>query len=224
MRYLYIIIIFIAFNFILQNAYAQILNWKTTENTQHIVSANLGLDYSLSYGIGYGYKLNTKKPIIMNANFSMPSGETLFDDFKTKLGGQILLFNRANLRGVLAMNGIYRRHETKLLRLQNFGSELKGSFGYYKPKWFIAGEAGFDKAIITHFKHSQEFRENVYADVVDGWYGPTTGGNVSFGLQTGYSFRKTDLTFNLGMVKTQNFKTTTLIPFYLTVGYNYKIN
>ena len=26
--------------------------------------------------------------------------------------------------------------------------------GYYQRKWFVAGEAGFDKAIVTHFKHS----------------------------------------------------------------------
>jgi len=223
MKKLNIIIAFIAFVFCIQKVNAQIINWNTVGNTKHIINANFGLDYSLSYGIGYGYTLNTKLPIVINANFSMPAGETLFDDFKTKIGGQILLLNTANFRGAVAIHGIYRRHETELVRLQNFGSEMKGTFGYYKSKWFVAAEVGFDKAIVTHFKHSQEFRENVYAEVADGWYEPATGGNFSYGLQTGYSFKKTDLTLSLGKVISQDFKTAPLLPFYLNLGFNYRL-
>jgi len=223
MKKLNIIIAFIAIVFCIPKVNAQIINWNTVGNTKHILNANFGLDYSLSYGIGYGYKLNTKLPLIINANFSMPSGEKLFDDFKTKIGGQILLLNTSNFRGAVAIQGIYRRHETELVRLQNFGSEMKGTFGYYKSKWFVAAEVGFDKAIVTHFKHSQEFRENVYAEVVDGWYEPGTGGNFSYGLQTGYSFKKTDVTLNLGKMISQDFKTAPLLPFYLNLGFNYRL-
>lgn len=224
MNKLKIIISFIAFVFCIQKVNAQIINWNTVGNTKHILNANFGLDYSVSYGIGYGYKLNTKLPIVINANFSMPSGETLLDDFKTNIGGQILLLNKSNFRGAAAIHGIYRRHETELVRLQNFGSEVKGTFGYYKSKWFVAAEAGFDKAIVTHFKHSQEFREDVYAEVVDGWYEPATGGNFSCGLQTGYSFKKTDLTLSVGKVISQDFKTAPLLPFYANLGLNYRLS
>ncbi|MDO1451367.1 hypothetical protein Q0590_34145 [Rhodocytophaga aerolata] len=224
MKKVTIILIFIAFVFCLPKVNAQLINWNTMGSTQHIINANVGLDYSVSYGIGYGYKPNTKLPIIMDANFSMPSGKTLFDDFKTKIGGQMLLLDISNFRGALALYGMYRRQETELVRLQNFGSDMKATFGYYKSKWFVAAEAGFDKAVVTHFKHSQAFREKVYADVADGWYEPATGGNFSYGLQTGYSFKKTDLTLALGKRISQDFKTAPFLPLYVNLGLNYRLS
>ena len=62
------------------------------------------------------------------------------------------------------------------MTLANFGSDLSSTIGYYKPKWFVATEVGFDKAIVTHFKHSDLFKEH-FPDVKDGWYEPATGGN-----------------------------------------------
>lgn len=207
----------------LTNIHAQTLNWHALDSTKHIINGSLGLDHSVSYGVGYGYKLNTKLPIVLSTNFSMPSGENIFDDFKTKIGGQICLFNKSNFVGSFSIFGIYRRYETKLVRLQNFGTDMKVAFGYYKPKWFASAEMGLDKAIVTHFKHSQEFKDHVYAYVVDGWYEPSTGGNFYYGVSTGYSLSKADITLTLGRVLSQDFKTTPFLPFYLNVGFNYKI-
>jgi len=208
--------------FIYQKGMAQTVNWNALEDTKHIITAGIGWDYSVSYNLGYAYQLKTKVPVILNVNFSIPSGEKLLDDLKTKIGGQILLLNKTNWKGSIALNGIYRRYENPLVRLQNFGSELKGTFGYYKQKWFVAGEVGFDKAIVTHFKHSETFKETIFSNVKDGWFEPATGGNFMYGIQTGYSLKKSDITFNMGMVTTEDFKTTPLIPYYLMFGYNHR--
>ncbi|MGF1924733.1 MAG: hypothetical protein ACQUHE_11185 [Bacteroidia bacterium] len=208
----------------LQSIKAQTLNWSSIEDSKHILNIGLGWDYSMSYNIGYAHRLPTRAPLLLHANFSIPSGENLLDDFKTKLGAQIVLLNKSSLKGSITLNGIYRRTENTLVRLQNFGSELKGAFGHYRPNWFLAAEISFDKAIVTHFKHSNLFKANAYQGVKDGWYDPAAGGNVSYGLQTGYSFGKSDVTLNLGMVKTEDFKSNPLIPFYLMFGYNFRIN
>ncbi len=100
---------------------------------------------------------------------------------------------------------------------------MTGVIGYYKPKWFVAGEVGFDKAIVTHFKHSENFI-NDFPNTQDGWYEPSTGGNFHYGIQTGYSFKNSDLTLTIGNFITQDFKTTPLIPYYFKLGYNYRIN
>ncbi len=116
---------------------AQTLNWNTVENTRHIVTIGMGWDYSLSYHVGYAYNLNIELPLVLATNFSVPSGETLLDDFKAKIGGQIVLLDRSNIKGTVMLNGIYRRFESPMVRLQNFGGEMKGSFGYYKSNWFV---------------------------------------------------------------------------------------
>ena len=203
--------------------FSQTLNWASLDSTAHMLNAGFGLDYSVSYGVGYGYKLNTKLPIVLNANFTVPSCKNALDDFKTKIGGQVCLFNKSNFAGSISLFGIYRNYQTQLVRLQNVGSDLKGTFGYYKKSWFIATETGFDKAIVTHFKHSNEFKNEIYSDVADGWYEPATGGNFYYGLQGGYSFKKLDMTINIGKVVSQDFKTSPFLPFYLNLGVNYRI-
>lgn len=223
MKTIKLLIVFALSFYIFQRAEAQTVNWDALENTRHIISPAVGWDYSISYSLGYGYQLKTKVPIVLITNFSIPSGENLLDDFKTKIGGQVLLLNTSNLKGGITIKGIYRRYENPLVRLQNFGSEMKGTLGYYKPRWFVAGEFGFDKAIVTNFEHSELYRETIYGDAKNGWYQPATGGNFLYGLQTGYSFKKADITLNFGKVMTQDFMTTPLIPFYLRLGYNHKI-
>ncbi len=121
------------------------------------------------------------------------------------------------------MNGIFRRYENPLIRFLNFGAETKGTIGYYKPKWFAAAETGFDKAVITHFKHTNAYREAIYLHAKDGWYDPATGGHFYYGLQAGYSFKKIDITLNVGKVLSQDLKTMPLIPYYLMLGCNFRL-
>lgn len=216
------IVLVASFLFSLQLLNAQIFNWNAVENTRHIVNIGVGLDYSVSYNAGYSYKLNTKTPVVLTTSFSLPSGELILDDFKSKIGGQLLIINNPHFKGGVAINGIFRRFENPLVRLLNFGSETKANFGYYGLKWFIAAEIGFDKAIVSHFKHSDYYKENYYEDVKDGWYEPSTGGNLQYGLQTGYSFKKSDITLSLGKVVAQDFKTNPTLPFYMGLGYNFR--
>ena len=204
--------------------FSQNINWENLKNEEkHILNVNAGWEYSLVFGIGYGYKLDTKIPIIIEASYSFPSGETIFDDFKTKIGGRINIYQINNFRFNTSIHGSYRRTENPLVVLQNFGCEVSNNIGYYKPKWFVAGEFGFDKAIVTHFKHSDIYKE-VYPDVKNGWYEPSTGGNFNYGIQGGYSFNRSDITLRLGKVITQDFENSPLIPFYAQLGYNLKLN
>lgn len=204
--------------------FSQNINWANLKKEEkHILNINSGWEYSFIFGIGYGYKLESKTPIILDASYSFPSGKTVFDDFKTKIGGQINFYQINNLRFNASIYANYRRTENPLVVLQNFGSQISTTIGYYKPKWFVAGEIGFDKAIVTHFKHTAIYRE-VYPDVKNGWFEPTTGGNFNFGIQGGYSFNRSDITIRAGKVMTEDFKTTPLIPFYIQLGYNYKLD
>ncbi|RYU93558.1 hypothetical protein [Emticicia agri] len=203
-------------------SYAQTLNWANLQKEQrHIASLAIGLDYSLTLSVGYGYQLKTNFPIVVGAEYAMPSGKNLGDDFKTKVGGQVRWFRVGDFRFSTKVQGIFRRYENNYVRLNNFGADFSGVIGYYKPKWFLAGEVGFDKAIVTHFKHTEAMKENFAAK--DGWYNPATGGNFYYGLQSGFSWRSHDLILKAGKIITQDFRTTPLLPFYAQIGYNLKI-
>ena len=198
---------------------AQQINWRNLQdNKPHIVNVYMGWDYSTVAGIGYGQKLKTKLPVVLNMEYSFPFGENIFDDFKTKLGGQAEVLKMDNFSVSVKAYGIFRRYENDLVRLVDFGSEFSTNFGYYKTNWYIAGEFGFDKAIATNIKNTDEMK-TMYPDVQDGWYVPT-GGNFNFGIVSGYSFKSNDLYVKIGKSMTQDFKTTPAVPYYLQIGYN----
>ncbi|GAB3523564.1 hypothetical protein [Emticicia fontis] len=215
---LFIILYLISINF----SYAQTINWASLQKEQrHITSLDIGLDYGVTLSLAYHYQLKTALPIIIGAEFSLPSGNNIGDDFKTKVGGQIRWIHLGDFQLSTKIQGVFRRFENNYVRLNNFGSDFSGIIGYYQPKWFLASEVGFDKAIVTHFKHTDLMKENFAAK--DGWYSPATGGNFYYGLQSGFSWRCHDLTLKAGKIITQDFKTEPLLPFYLQVGYNLKL-
>lgn len=203
-------------------SHAQTLNWASLQKEQrHVGSVNIGLDYGVTFGLAYGYQLKTAIPIIIGGEYSLPSGKNIGDDFKTKVGGQIRWIRVGDFHFSTKVQGVFRRFENNYVRLNNFGSDLSGVIGYYKPKWFLAGEVGFDKAIVTHFKHPDLMKENFATK--EGWYNPATGGSFYYGVQSGFSWRSHDLTLKAGKVITQEFKTEPLLPFYVQLGYNLKI-
>jgi hypothetical protein len=204
-------------------SFSQTLNWAGLKKDQkHISNINAGVEHGVIFGAGYGYQLKSRLPVVLNAEYSFPGGQKLFDDFKTKIGGQVQFYKTGNFDFSAKFYGVFRRYESDFTRLLNFGTDLSATAGYYKSKWFVAGEAGFDKAIVTHFKHSDRYKA-IYPLVKDGWYEPSTGGNFYYGLQTGYSFRKTDIYIKAGKIITQDFKTLPLIPFSFQLGINRKI-
>lgn len=86
--------------------------------------------------------------------------------------------------------------------------------------WFIAGEAGFDKAIVTHFKHFKhsESYKAVYPGVKDGWYEPASGGNFVYGLKGGFSGKNTDFYLQGGRIISQDLQTKPVLPVYIQLG------
>jgi hypothetical protein len=202
---------------------AQSLNWRNLEKGNlHIINVNAGWDYGMTAGLGYGRKLPIKLPLVLNVDYSAPFGEKVFDDFKARLGGQAELYRWRNFSVSAKMNAVFRRYQDEMAQLSSFGSEFSTTVGYYKPKWFAAGEFGFDKAIATHIRNSDIMKAN-YPGIKNGWYVPTAG-NFFFGILTGYSFRNNDLYLRAGKEMTQHGKESNSLPVYLQLGFNMKFS
>ncbi|NIF04473.1 hypothetical protein F3J23_03370 [Chryseobacterium sp. Tr-659] len=200
---------------------AQTVNWAALNEEKHLLNANVGAEYGAIIGLGYGYKFGGMFPMITGVEFSVPLGDTLLDDFKVKAGTNIRWVKISDFQLSTRVQGVFRRFENENAAILNFGLDMAGVIGYYRPKWFIGGEAGFDKAIVTHFKHSGHYKE-IYPGVKDGWYEPATGGNFYYGLQGGYSFTRQEIYLKVGNIISQDFKTKPHLPFFAQIGYNYK--
>ena len=218
------ILLIIAFSFSKNKMYAQAINWENiSKQNEHLVHANAGTEYGITAGLGYHRLIAVKRfPLWIGGECSIPSGNQLADDFKVRLGAQIRIAALNHFQFSARIQGISRRYHNQSVRLFNFGSDFAGTFGYYRKNWFLGAEAGFDKAIITNFKHSEWYKRNIYNNVQDGWYEPATGGNFYYGLQGGFSMKKIDITIKAGKILQQDFKSQPLLPFYGQLGVNFK--
>jgi len=203
---------------------AQSINWAGTQKTaDRLAYLNFGYDFGLTTQIGYAHKLKTVKPIWLSLDYSMPMGKSLTDDFKTRIGGQMVLFEKSSFILSTEVRANFRRHENKFVRMASFGSEISGTIGYYKPKWHVAFNLGFDKSIVTHLKHSESLIEN-YASIQDGWYIPS-GGHWNYGLQVSKSLNKrTYVNMDIGNLNAQGKDENALLPIYFNLGLNRMIN
>lgn len=218
-------IIIIAVFSVLQNkTLAQVLNWENiSKQNKHLIHINSGAEYGITAGIGYHRLVPVKKfPLWLGGEFSMPLGNKLADDFKLKLDLQIRFAAFNYFQFSARVQGVSRRYHNQSVILFNFGSDFAGTLGYYRKHWFLGTEAGFDKAIVTHFKHSNWYKKNIYDNAQDGWYEPATGGNFYYGFQGGFCMKKTDITIKAGRISQQDFKSQPLLPFFGQLGVNFR--
>lgn len=202
-------------------AEAQVFNWESEQGKQ-IVNMNIGSEYGIVGAVSYAHKVESKRfPIWLNMSISTPVGKDLLDDYKVKAGGQIRLLSFRKFQLGTSLQILFRTINMHYMKARNLGGELGLTGGYYSNKWFIAGELGFDKASATYIEHKESYRQ-IHPEVKNGWYEVSTGGNFNYGICTGISLSKKDLYLKAGILKTQDFKSTPLLPIYAQLGYNYK--
>ena len=64
----------------------------------------------------------------------------------------------------------------------------------------------------------------LYPGVKDGWYEPSTGGNLYYGMQAVYSTKPADVFIRGGKIVSQDFKTDPLVPFIIQLGFTFKLS
>ena len=217
-----ITIITLIFFFSLNTAFAQNINWKFhPDSTTSLIHLNLGYDFGMTTQLGYAYKLNTNKPIFLKASISIPMGKNILDDYKFNIGGQIALVEKNNFILAAAYNANLKRYETNFVRQIGIGNNISITPGYYKPKWHLAANIGFEQFVATHLKQGDIMREN-YTEVQDGWFS-NTGGQLYFGVEGSKTIgKRMALNLSLGTTNAFGDDVDALLPAYLGIGLNYR--
>lgn len=181
------------------------------------VYATFGLDPALVTSLGFG-AVGTLMDHDFRLSLEMGVVSAKMDakDNRTRLGIQtsLLKWRSMNLTG--SATAVVRGTENTIYRGINFGADVSGSLGVYRPRWFVAGEGGLDKAIITHVKMTDWYRTNWYADAKDGWY-LDAGGTYHYGLAGGVTVRRAEAMVRLGFLKTERYNQMQP-PVYASVG------
>ncbi len=180
----------------------------------HITTA---LDPAVITSIGYGrvttlFSATTR----LGVEAGVVAGDADLRDYRVRLSGDVQLVQRGAFRVAASVAFMTRGTSNTVFRAINFGSDFGATAGVYHRGWFVAGEAGFDKAIITHLTHTQEYRDQYYEDAKDGWY-LNNGGTARLGLAMGTSIGGAELLLRAGVARTQGGEALTA-PGYLTLG------
>ena len=210
-----------AFLFIFSNAFSQTINWNNTEH-RNILNVNVAAENSNYIGLGYAYKINNgKKPIFITAETSFSVENDKFDDYNSRIGIQMKIFQWQNYVFSSKTHFVYSFYNADIMKLYNFGTNLSWDFGYYLPKWFISAEGGYDRILTSYIKYSNVYKSQ-FPNVKDGCDKAYTDGNFYYRINGGYTFGNKDITLSVGNVINQDFRNSSSSSFYSQIGFNYK--
>lgn len=198
---------------------AQIVNFEnvTLEN-KNSIQASFGLDFAAMANLEYGRVIPIKgKPYVLSANFTLPFGENLFDDYKLALNLSGNILKKDNWAMPVHIGVFSTTTENKMNRIASSGFHVSINPGFYKKSWFVATEITYDKMLLSHIKNSDLYKEVYYSEAKDGWY-KNTGGNFHFGFIAGKTLKKGELNIKLGMITTEQLKLV-LVSYYAQIGY-----
>lgn len=179
--------------------------------------STVGVDPALVAAVGYGRTFRLfGRPLQAGLEAGAAGGSLDLRDFRARLGANILLLDVAGMQLTGRAAFVTRGTSNTIYRALDMGADVGGTLGIYRRGWFAAGEAGFDKAIITHLTHSDWYRRYIYPDAKDGWY-LTTGGTWQFGGMAGLTLGRSELVLRAGTARTQGGRKLA-VPFYADLG------
>ncbi|MBK9106104.1 MAG: hypothetical protein IPL92_16415 [Saprospiraceae bacterium] len=191
---------------------SQDIGWFTNDqNSGHVVSLHIGADFVTGFGFSYGYKFKGKIPFVIGTELTTPFGGQIMDDFKASLTAQTIFHPLKNIGISVKPSMTCRRYGSEAAVLVNISAGLGTSIGYYRDKWSIAAQAGYDHSSATLIK--PRILKEYYPGSHEDWYG-STGGNFNFGLQATYWLPSTGLSLRAGKTFGQNFEDNPTIPYY----------
>jgi len=194
---------------------AQEVNFHGLDNTKHLIGLQAGADYGSYYGVSYGYVWRNKlTPIVIGTEFTVPFGNNLVDDWKSRTGLQAELWYYKGISISARLSSTFRRYNSDLATLLNVGSDFTLNAGYVKPKWSVVAFANFDKPIVTHVEN--KLLKEYYPEIKDGWY-DESGGNYKFGVRGQMSYKSWNSFITVGKHFGKNFEDNPTLPFFAEV-------
>lgn len=181
------------------------------------VYTTFGLDPAFVASVGYGRVLRVSgHDLQLVGEVGVATAHLDTRDFRARLGVQTSLVRWRSVQLTGSATFITRGTENSIYRALNFGADFTGALGLYRHGWFLAGEFGKDKAIITHVTNSAWYRTYFYPDAKDGWY-LDAGGTFHYGMAGGFALGKAEVVGRFGLLRTERFDDM-MPPMYASLG------
>jgi len=187
------------------------------DSQRNRVYTSFALDPAWVTTFGYSRVLKLAgHPLQLSGDLGLVAANLDTRDFRARIQvyTPIVRWRSLYLNGSVTSNT--RGTENSLYRGLNFGADFTAIAGVYRSRWFAAGEFGFDKAVITHVKHSDWYRQYFYPEARNGWY-LDAGGTFHYGVAGGVTIGRTELFGRGGFLRTEDFNDLNP-PVYAALG------
>jgi hypothetical protein len=155
--------------------------FEPIENRPHTVGLSSGLNYNLiGLTLGYAYYRAPCKTAVF-VDFTQASSLLKAGDFKAQLGLHTWQgsFHPFTLKNSLAF--VYAQSLNKAGSYTGLGLNIVVNPGLRFKRFGLGADFQYNPFLASHITHSDEYRQNFYGNVRDGWYG-LTAQNVRLGL------------------------------------------
>jgi hypothetical protein len=173
-------------------------------------------------GVAVGLPLEfIKRDLLLSADISLPVFLLDFQHYEFNLAGRVRLFNLGFISFVNRLGFFLMGTQNDIYGGTTFGVKESLLIGYFGEIWYLAGEAGYDKPLMTYVAHTDLYKTTVYAEAVDGWYA-SPAGRFRVGLQGGVRlFRRLGINARIGYTVTERLNEYTL-PFYGNISVSFQ--
>ncbi len=179
--------------------------------------ATFGLDPAQVGTVGYGRVIRLAgHDFQLTIDGGLVTAKLDTRDFRARAGTQTSLLRWRSLHLVGSATFITRGTQNQIYEALDFGADLTAALGVYRRGWFLAGEFGKDKAIVTHVTNSDWYRRYFYPDAKDGWY-LDAGGTIHYGLAAGLALGRMEVAARFGWLRAENWEQM-MPPMYATLG------
>jgi hypothetical protein len=144
----------------------------------------------------------------LGAEFGVVGADLDPRDVRARLHTRTTLVGWRSFRVVGGMGFVTRATENSMTRAVTFGADFGVAPGVYRDRWFLAGEFGLDKAVITHTAYSDRYREEIDPDAKNGWL-LHLDGIVRYGVAAGVAIGPAELALRAGWRETEDFNPVT---------------
>lgn len=185
-----------------------------------------GMDYSIlpimiSYDRGFGI-LGKKRSLMIGSEVTLPAFALDFNDVRIKLRTMATLSRIKNFEVRAGINPVLVSVKMQTQAIVSIGGDFHVFAGLSNEKWNTGIEFTYNHMFSSKIKHTDKYRDNVFAEAQDGWY-KNTAANIQAGVLVSRRIQKFDVHTRLGLSKTGEFNSYLFVPtLYLHLGVSYR--
>lgn len=150
------------------------------------VAVITAIDPTFATGVAYGRDVAVRgRDVALAAELRVPWFVLDGHHYRVDLGARTTALGAHALRLLGELHLSVAGGKNWIHTSTGLGVEARAVGGWFRPRWYVAGELGFRADTLTYLVHSDLYRTTQFSDAVDGWY-LGTGAWLTVAIEGGY--------------------------------------